>query len=120
MADANGSDGGQQPSGFPQSPSAFDADERVSFSTLDDKFVLETEEGTEYEWDTALRRWIPVVGLRTFLRDRQIDDKSFASRFFTSLKARTCSDSNAMIALVEYSWIKSSWTNRLRYTGSRE
>ncbi len=50
-------------SGFPPSPSAFDADPRVSFSKLDDKFILETDEGNEFEWDTALRRWIPVVGL---------------------------------------------------------
>jgi HIV Tat-specific factor 1 len=62
MAPPDASDEGLQPSGFPQSPSAFDADDRVSFSKLDDKFILETEEGTEYEWDTALRRWIPVVG----------------------------------------------------------
>ena len=62
MADTAESDEGLQPSGFPQSPSAFDADPRVSFSRLDDKFILETDEGTEYEWDTALKRWIPVVG----------------------------------------------------------
>ena len=49
-------------SGFPESPSEFDNDPRISFSKLDDKFILETDEGTEYEWDNALRRWIPVVG----------------------------------------------------------
>lgn len=49
-------------SGFPQSPSSFAADPRVSFSKLDNKFILETEEGNEFEWDTALKRWIPVVG----------------------------------------------------------
>jgi HIV Tat-specific factor 1 len=59
MAD---SDDHRQPSGFPQSPSAFDDDRRVSFSKLDDKYILESDEGTEYEWDSALRRWIPVVG----------------------------------------------------------
>ncbi|EXJ82145.1 hypothetical protein A1O1_08214 [Capronia coronata CBS 617.96] len=47
-------------SGFPQSPSSFDADPRVSFSKLDNKFILETEEG-EFEWDIALKRWIPVL-----------------------------------------------------------
>ncbi|RMD43699.1 hypothetical protein DV735_g1421, partial [Chaetothyriales sp. CBS 134920] len=49
------------PSGFPKSPSQFDTDPRVSFSRLDNKFLLETEEGTEYEWDTSLKRWIPVL-----------------------------------------------------------
>ena len=51
-------------SGFPQSPSSLDADPRVSFSKLDNKFILETDEGNEFEWDTALKRWIPVVGKR--------------------------------------------------------
>ncbi|RVX71962.1 hypothetical protein B0A52_04361 [Exophiala mesophila] len=60
MADDTRPEEGVQ-TGFPQSPSAFDSDERVSFSTLDDKFILETAEGNEFEWDTALRRWIPVL-----------------------------------------------------------
>lgn len=51
------------PSGFPQSPSEFDADPRIAFSKVDEKFLLETEEGAEFEWDNALRRWIPVVGI---------------------------------------------------------
>lgn len=50
-------------SGFPKSPSDFDADPRISYSRLDEKFILETEEGAEFEWDAALRRWIPVVGI---------------------------------------------------------
>ncbi|ETI21760.1 hypothetical protein G647_05829 [Cladophialophora carrionii CBS 160.54] len=47
--------------GFPQDPADFDADPRVSWSRLDNKFILETEEGNEFEWDTALKRWIPVL-----------------------------------------------------------
>ncbi|EXJ71229.1 uncharacterized protein A1O5_05035 [Cladophialophora psammophila CBS 110553] len=47
--------------GFPLDPSSFDADPRVSWSKLDNKFILETEEGNEFEWDTALKRWIPVL-----------------------------------------------------------
>jgi hypothetical protein len=50
-------------SGFPQSPSAFDDDQRISFSKVDEKYLLETDEGNEYEWDSALRRWVPVVGI---------------------------------------------------------
>ena len=53
-------------SGFPQSPSEFDSDPRISFSKLDEKFILETEEGTEFEWDNGLRRWIPAVGIVPF------------------------------------------------------
>lgn len=61
MADGDVPEEGHQ-TGFPQSPSAFDADPRVSFSRLDDKFILETDEGNEYEWDSDLKRWVPVVG----------------------------------------------------------
>jgi len=49
--------------GFPQSPSEFDSDPRISFSKLDNKFILETDEGAEYEYDNVLKRWIPSVGL---------------------------------------------------------
>ncbi|KAL2872008.1 U2 snRNP complex subunit CUS2 [Aspergillus lucknowensis] len=48
-------------SNFPQDPSEFDSDPRVSFSKLDNKFILETEDGQEYSYDTILRRWIPTV-----------------------------------------------------------
>jgi hypothetical protein len=52
-------------SGFPQSPSDFDDDPRISFSKLDEKYLLETDEGNEFEWDSALRRWVPVVGIKS-------------------------------------------------------
>jgi HIV Tat-specific factor 1 len=53
-------------SGFPQSPSEFDADPRVAISKVEGKFLLETEDDAEFEWDGALRRWIPVVGIVPF------------------------------------------------------
>ena len=46
---------------FPLSPSSFDQDPRISYSRREQRHILETEDGREYEWDTALRRWIPVV-----------------------------------------------------------
>ncbi|KIW67895.1 hypothetical protein PV04_07110 [Phialophora macrospora] len=60
MADEDLSPEGVQ-TGLPQDPTEFDADPRVSWSRLDNKFILETEEGNEFEWDTALKRWIPVL-----------------------------------------------------------
>lgn len=47
--------------GFPRSPSAFDSDPRISFSKLDSKYILETEDGQEFEFDTALKRWVQAV-----------------------------------------------------------
>lgn len=49
-------------SNFPRSPSEFDADDRISFSKLDNKYILETDDGMEYEFNNALKRWIPTVG----------------------------------------------------------
>ncbi len=51
-------------SGFPRSPSEFDSDPRISFSKLEDKWILETEEGPEYEYINGLKRWVPVVGTK--------------------------------------------------------
>lgn len=48
-------------SSFPQNPEEFDADSRVSFSKLDNKFILEVDDEHEYEYDDALKRWVPVV-----------------------------------------------------------
>lgn len=48
-------------SGFPQTPDEFDSDPRISFSKLDNKFILEVDDEHEYEYDDALKRWIPVV-----------------------------------------------------------
>ncbi|KPI42193.1 Splicing factor U2AF-associated protein 2 [Cyphellophora attinorum] len=57
MAENGSADDGRQ-TGFPQSPSAFGEDERISWSKVDAKYVLETDEGNEYEWDDALKRWV--------------------------------------------------------------
>lgn len=48
-------------SSFPQNPEEFDADPRISFSKLDNKFILELDEEHEFEYDDALKRWVPVV-----------------------------------------------------------
>ncbi|KAL9636903.1 MAG: hypothetical protein Q9164_002538 [Protoblastenia rupestris] len=52
-------------SSFPQDPAEFDADSRISFDKLNQKFILETEDDKgqplEFEYDDALKRWIPVV-----------------------------------------------------------
>ncbi len=49
-------------SGFPQNPEDFDADPRISFSKVSNKFILETDQdGGEYEFDDKLKRWVPVV-----------------------------------------------------------
>lgn len=46
---------------FPRDPSAFGSDERISFSRLDNKYIAVVDDGTEYEFDRDLKRWVPIV-----------------------------------------------------------
>lgn len=46
---------------FPTNPEEFDQDERISFSRLDNKYIAVQDDGTEYEFDGGLKRWIPVI-----------------------------------------------------------
>ncbi|PMD64113.1 uncharacterized protein K444DRAFT_555745 [Hyaloscypha bicolor E] len=48
-------------SSFPTNPEEFDADDRISYSKLDNKFILVQEDGAEFEFDDTIKRWIPVV-----------------------------------------------------------
>ncbi|KAL2127833.1 hypothetical protein VTI74DRAFT_10104 [Chaetomium olivicolor] len=46
---------------FPTNPEEFDQDERISYSKLDNKYIAVQDDGTEYEFDEALKRWIPMI-----------------------------------------------------------
>ena len=46
---------------FPTNPDEFDQDERISYSKLDNKYIAVQGDGTEYEFDDGLRRWIPML-----------------------------------------------------------
>ncbi|KAI1935512.1 hypothetical protein LOZ57_006892 [Ophidiomyces ophidiicola] len=48
-------------SSFPRNPTEFNSDPRISFSKLDKKYILETEDGDEYLYDEILKRWIPSL-----------------------------------------------------------
>ncbi|KAL7629371.1 hypothetical protein AAE478_000891 [Parahypoxylon ruwenzoriense] len=46
---------------FPTDLQEFELDERISFSKLDKKYIAVQDDGSEFEWDAQLKRWIPVV-----------------------------------------------------------
>lgn len=46
---------------FPTDPAQFDADDRISFSKLDNKYIAVQDDGTELEFDSSLKRWIPIT-----------------------------------------------------------
>ncbi|KAI5466382.1 hypothetical protein BGZ63DRAFT_480846 [Mariannaea sp. PMI_226] len=43
---------------FPTDPREFDADDRISFSRLDNKFIAVHDDGTEFEFDAEWKRWV--------------------------------------------------------------
>lgn len=45
---------------FPTDVREFDADDRISFSRLDNKFIAVHDDGTEYEFDAEHKRWVPT------------------------------------------------------------
>ncbi|PNY21037.1 Splicing factor U2AF-associated protein 2 [Tolypocladium capitatum] len=45
---------------FPTNPEEFDGDDRISFSTLDGKFIAVHDDGTEFEFDAELNQWLPT------------------------------------------------------------
>lgn len=47
---------------FPTDPVEFENDDRISYSKLDNKFIaVQESDGTEFEFDHQLKRWIPVA-----------------------------------------------------------
>jgi len=49
---------------FPTTREEFEADPRVSWSRLTGKWLLEADDGTEFEYDEGIKRWVPVVCFR--------------------------------------------------------
>ena len=46
---------------FPKTQDEFNEDSRVSYSKLDGKWILEAEDGSEWEFNDKLMRWMPSV-----------------------------------------------------------
>ncbi|KAG0639806.1 hypothetical protein HOY80DRAFT_1009356 [Tuber brumale] len=53
--------GGGGGSSFPTTREEFEADPRVSWSRLTGKWSLEADDGTEFEYDEGIKRWIRVL-----------------------------------------------------------
>ncbi|KAJ5301696.1 hypothetical protein N7508_006559 [Penicillium antarcticum] len=66
-----GSRAGSVPStSFPTDPSEFDKDPRISFSKLDNQYILETDDDREFVWDTGIKRWVESID-EELLRQQQ-------------------------------------------------
>jgi hypothetical protein len=46
---------------FPTNPDEFGQDDRISYSKLDKKYIAVQPDGTEYEFDEDLKRWVPII-----------------------------------------------------------
>jgi len=56
---------------FPLNPEQFDSDDRISFSRVDNKFILVQDDSTEFEFDDAFKRWIPILDEADLEEQRQ-------------------------------------------------
>ncbi|KAF2842394.1 hypothetical protein M501DRAFT_1013738 [Patellaria atrata CBS 101060] len=56
---------------FPHSPEDFENDARVSFSKLENKWLLEDDDGSEWEYNEALKKWIPLLDEELLEKQRQ-------------------------------------------------
>jgi HIV Tat-specific factor 1 len=45
---------------FPTDPRQFDSDDRISFSKVDNKFIAVHDDGSEFEFNADLKRWVPA------------------------------------------------------------
>lgn len=61
MASPSPDNGAGPARNFPTDPFEFDSDPRISFSKLDNKPILETEDGEEFVYDSAIKRWVHQV-----------------------------------------------------------
>lgn len=46
---------------FPTDQESFGDDDRISYSKLTQTFILEDENGTEWEWLSAVNKWTQTV-----------------------------------------------------------
>lgn len=45
---------------FPTNIQEFDSDDRISFSKLDNKFIAVRNDGSEFEFDSETKEWVPI------------------------------------------------------------
>jgi HIV Tat-specific factor 1 len=46
---------------FPSNPDDFASDTRISFSKTANNYILEDENGEEWEWSSRHSKWVPMV-----------------------------------------------------------
>ncbi|KIW01297.1 hypothetical protein, variant [Verruconis gallopava] len=56
---------------FPQSKDEFQTDDRISYYEEDDKWILEDEDGVEWEWVESTGKWAPVLDDKVIAQHQQ-------------------------------------------------
>lgn len=46
---------------FPHEVDEFNDDDRISYSQLDNCWILEDDDGSQWEFNEALKKWMPMV-----------------------------------------------------------
>ncbi|KAF2430541.1 putative nuclear mRNA splicing factor-associated protein [Tothia fuscella] len=83
---------------FPHEEAEFGNDDRISFSKLDNKFILEDDDGSEWGFDANIGKWVPVVDEALLQQQQQayavegVDEEETAE---AALKKRKQADRDA-------------------------
>lgn len=51
---------------FPEDPDSFNDDDRIAWSNADKTYILQDENGEEWEWKESVRKWISSVRTSRF------------------------------------------------------
>ena len=70
----------KQKKGLDVPPPNWGTDERISFSKESGKYLLEDEDGSEMEWNTRVRAWMPVVRSINQPRWLQFDEDELSAQ----------------------------------------
>lgn len=97
-------------SSFPTNAEDFDADDRISFSKLDNKFILEADDGQEFEFDNALKRWVPAVRPHPPTTTTTMDQGVSSSHCLRTV----ISNEVPFAACWLYSWTMPCWSSKDR------
>lgn len=48
---------------FPKTPAEFEQDTRVAYSAAESKWILEDDDGSEWEYHEMTKQWVPAVSV---------------------------------------------------------
>lgn len=90
---------------FPSNPEEFDHDERISYSKISQTYLLEDENGEEWEWLSGPSKWSKTVRIHQNAVHQSMCDRLWPATH----RARTCCHPLALPGSSNISSARSRW-----------